>query len=335
MVTAMALPDDRLIRPRGDGAGSDPESRPGALVLVPPTVAGLATGVILYRALESPAVQTVDPLDLAAHLADLASQPPEAARLIVAGLPLMPGDVSTVARDVAILAGQAEIEWFDNHYWAPDAQAAVWPLCRRAEIGPDVPEPAALLAHQLTGGSRLALRIVDLIQTGTASTDAWVRDHYRLLAAVLPPERANLIPDMIAWTAAETDTLDEVEREFLAEEISTEKMIERLVREELGARRTPRGTTFLVADLGEWSGSPYLLIACRRFFTFQILIRVLPSGRIVVERSDGYSADLGRAVQAVELAAHQPRIRATRQRVEIDADLDSVEDIVNRLIGIL
>ena len=90
-----------------------------------------------------------------------------------------------------------------------------------------------------------------------------------------------------------------------------------------------------MADLGEWSDSPYLLIACRRFFTFQILIRVLPSGRIVVERSDGYSADLGRAVQAAELAAHQARIRATRQRVEIDADLDSVENLVNRLIGIL
>ena len=332
----MAQPDDLLTRPTGDGAGRDPTSRIEALVLVPPTVAGLATGVILQRAWGSPAVQLIDPLDLAPRLAELASQPPEVSGLVVARLPLMAGDISTAARDLAVIAGRAAVEWYDNHHWTPDAQATVWPLCRRAEIGPDVPEPAALLAHQLTGGSRLALRIVDLIQRGTDSTEPWVRDHYRLLAAVLRPERANLVADMLAWTAAEAETLNEIEREFLAEEVGTEKMIERLVREELGAARTPRGTSYLLADLGEWSDSPYLLIACRRFFTFQVLISVLPSGRIIVERADSSSPDLGRTIQTDDLAAqHQARIRATRQRVEIDVAFDAVETLVNTLIRIL
>lgn len=314
-----------------DWASLTPEQQ---VVIVPPSVAGLATAVMLHRALDDPFFALTDPLDLVDHLGGLAGSGVRPARLIVAGLPIDPADLEAATARLSDLGG-TPIEWYDDHIWPPDAQAALWPFCRRAEIGPDVPAPVHYVAHQILDRARLGLRLIDLVENGTDSSDAWVRSRYRLLAGVLRPERDNLVPDFIAATAAEADELSEVEWEIVAEQGIAEKTIERLVREELEVASAPGGTRVLLADLGEWSASPYLSLACRRFFTYQVLIRVIETGRLVVEKLPSYPGDLLQVRSRLPFAELRARVRATRQELEIDVEPEDLEAALRALLSVI
>ncbi|HEX2173135.1 MAG TPA: hypothetical protein VHL09_11905 [Dehalococcoidia bacterium] len=304
------------------------------VVLVPPTIGGLATAVVLYPTLERPFFGLIDPLDLTGHLRGLAAAPARPSRLIVAGLPLDARDVDEVTARLAGLGGTA-IEWYDHHYWSPDAQTALWPHCRRLEIGPDVPHPVHYLTHQALDRAPLGLRMIELVERGTDSTDAWVKTRFRLLAGVLQPERDNLIPDVIASTAAEEDTLAEFEWEIAAEQAVAEKTAERLVREELAVATSPRGTRYLLAELGEWSASPFLALACGRFFEYQVLVRLTETGRIIVESRPSYPFDLGHLLHHPNLVEADERRRATRHAFELDARPDRVDAAARALVQAL
>lgn len=305
------------------------------VVLVPATVEGLAAAAVLAAAHGLVAPVLLDATELPTALTALADRPLTAPSLIIAGLPLDSAGLEAAAAALTRLIGPLAIEWYDNHFWSPDAQAAVWPVCRRAELGPDVPPPVHFLAHHRIPDTDIGRRLMELVDRGTDSRDPWITSTYRFLAGLLPPERANLLTEALSDIATNSNDLEEVRFNIVAEQTADEKAVERLVREELRVALTDRRTPVIVADLDDWSASPYLLLAARRFFTFAVLIRVLPTGRIVVETATPEAADLGAVYRSAYLAPLARHVWATRRRIAIDADPDRSKDVVQTLIDVL